>query len=386
MENIHVVVGAGMWKQDGLRYRRHRLADFLASQPETHQVFWVCPSPSQASDTRVGTSGTIEQWAIKDLLPQKWFRFGRYVQLFHKQKLESFVRRIQPLSRQYHFYLWYTFPGFPVLSEMFHWDKVIYDCSDLWAAPISGRMSLAGKTRRQLILNAEKHIVNRADQIFCTSDFLHLQTDLKLPAEKRNRVLTFENGVDYDLFATNEHIPADFSDYAGKTVLGYIGGIKPKLDFSLIDAVARKKPDWQILLVGPDGTNGDPTFARLLERNNVKWVGGVSPKEVPQYMRLITIGMMPYKSSPYNDAVFPLKLFEFLAAGISVVGVHLPSTKKYEEASVYTCLDSGDPEQLIRVFEQMEHGNDNQTAVGRRKALAQSKDWPTIFTQMMEAL
>jgi teichuronic acid biosynthesis glycosyltransferase TuaH len=95
---------------------------------------------------------------------------------------------------------------------------------------------------------------------------------------------------------------------------------------------------------------------------------------------------MPYKSSPYNDAVFPLKLFEFLAAGISVVGVHLPSTKKYEEASVYTCLDSGDPEQLIRVCEQMEHGNDNQTAVERRKALARSKDWPAIFTQMMEAL
>ncbi|MFB8735909.1 hypothetical protein ACEQPO_26335 [Bacillus sp. SL00103] len=32
---IHVVVATGEWGQDGLRYRRHRLAEFLASDPET---------------------------------------------------------------------------------------------------------------------------------------------------------------------------------------------------------------------------------------------------------------------------------------------------------------------------------------------------------------
>lgn len=383
MKTIHVVIGAGTWKQDGLRYRRHRLAEFLASRPETQRVFWLCPSPRPLSNRRIGKAGKIEQWAVTDVLPQKVFRFGRYLSHFHKRRLNEFVGMLESLDKHNHVCLWYTFPGFPILKDLFPWDRVIYDRSDLWAAPISGRMSFAAKMRQRVIAQAERQIVNRADLIFCTSDYLHKETVRDLPAEKADRVRTIENGVDYRLFSKNAEL---FMGDTEKTVLGYIGGIKPKLDFALLNEVARRRPEWQILLVGPDGTQGDPEFARLLERDNVLWIGAVPPNEVPHYMRRISIGLMPYKASPYNSAVFPLKLFEFLAAGKAAVGVHLPSTKKYEQDSVYTCLTSSEPEQLIQVCEHLEKVNVDPEAIHKRKELAQLKDWSKIFEEMLRYL
>lgn len=42
---IHVIVATAEWGKDQLRYRRHRLAEFLAAQEETKEVIWVCPAP-----------------------------------------------------------------------------------------------------------------------------------------------------------------------------------------------------------------------------------------------------------------------------------------------------------------------------------------------------
>nr|WP_283163335.1 glycosyltransferase [Sporolactobacillus mangiferae] len=365
-----------------MRYRRHRLAEYLAARPDTAHLFWVCPAPHRQIERRAGSAGAIQQWAITDLLPQKSFRFARYLTVFHKKKLSELVRMLQPYTANSHLYLWYTFPGFPALSTLLPWRRVIYDRSDLWSAPISGKMSLIAKLRRRLIAEAEQKIVQRADLIFCTSDYLHQVTDGELPLEKRGRVITMENGVDYELFAAVSQSAVRQSP--GQMVLGYIGGIKPKLDFGLLHEVAIRKPEWTLLLVGPDGTHGHSDFTRLLQCENVRWVDAVPPEAVPQYMRQLTVGLMPYKSSPYNQAVFPLKLFEFLASGKAAVGVHLPSTKKYEAESVYCCLDHSDPESLIQVCSQLGQTACTPEAVRKRQALAKAKDWPNIFSAMLE--
>jgi len=382
VKDIHVIVGAGTWQQDGLRYRRHRLAEFLAAQPNTKHVFWICPSPERLTDRKVGESETIEQWTITDVLPHKFFRFARYLSVFHKRRLSELARLLKSHVGHDHLYLWYTFPGFSKLADLLTWDRVIYDRSDLWAAPISGRMSLAAKLRRRLIAHSEQKIVHRADLIFCTSDYLHHVTDLEMPAEKRSRIVTLENGVDYSLFAGND----GFAVQSTGTVLGYIGGIKPKLDFVLLREVARKKPEWQILLVGPNGTQGDPDYSRLLEEDNVRWIDAVPPEDVPRFMNQISIGLMPYKASPYNNAVFPLKLFEFLASGKAAIGIHLPSTKKYEQESAYLCLDSSDPESLIQACEHLEPVAFDSEAIRARKEFAKTKDWPIIFKKMLSYL
>jgi len=381
MKNIHIIVATGEWGQDQLRYRRHRLAEYLQKHSDTKEVIWLCPTPIQKEKSCSRLSNGIKQWTIQDLLPHKVFRFGRYIDEFHRSKLHSLLQYLSEEQEKYTVNLWYTFPGYPILSDLFSWNKVVYDCSDLWTSPISGKNSILANSRKNIISKAENRIIQRADVITCTSEYLSSRIVENLGSQEK--VFTFENGVEYDLFANNptqmENIlPAQFNG----TVLGFIGGIKPKLDFDLIKEAAQKKREWLFLFVGPDGTNDHPKFKDLLTERNVLWTGSVEPSEVPKYMNLIDIGIMPYKSSQYNQAVFPLKLFEFLAAGKSVLGLHLPSTKKYAEESVYAYLDTDSTNQFIQVCEQLEGTINDENMIHKRKTLAKSKNWNEVFEDM----
>ncbi|MBD8070882.1 teichuronic acid biosynthesis protein TuaH [Bacillus sp. PS06] len=382
MSIVHVIVATGEWGGDQLRYRRHRLAEFLLEQEDTKEVVWLCPTPSHSNESISLLPNGIKQWTIQDLLPQKSFRFGRYLDSFHKAKLEPFLNYLKKGSHSERVQLWYTFPGFPILADLFPFDKVIYDCSDLWGAPISGRHSIVSSVRQRIIESAENRVIDRADTIFCTSEYLRKRISQKAGTEKN--IFTFENGVEFSRFAENDIemesvLPSEFD---GK-VLGFIGGIKPKLDFKLIQQVAQQRHDWLFLFVGPDGTNGDLDFQQLLKEKNVIWTGSVAPQDVPKYMNLIDIGIMPYKPSQYNNAVFPLKLFEFLAAGKPVVGVHLPSTIEYAEGMVYEHLDTNQPDIFIDSCEYFLSGIDDPMQIDRRKQIAQEKNWGSIFEEML---
>ncbi|TCN26677.1 teichuronic acid biosynthesis protein TuaH [Mesobacillus foraminis] len=382
MKNIHVIVATGEWSLDGLRYRRHRLAEFLQQQADSSEVIWVCPSPNPSEESCTTLQNGIKQWKITDLFPHKIFRFGRYLDQFYKSKLRNLLSYLKERQGQYKIHLWYTFPGFPLLTELFSWDKVIYDCSDLWSFPMSGKRSVLSTVRQTIVAGAENRILNSADKIFCTSQYLREQVAEKL--EQNDHVYTFENGVEFDLFAGEQASAANIlPEEFGGTVFGFIGGIKPKLDFRLIREAARRKPEWLFIFVGPDGTNGDQDFQQLLAEPNVKWTGSVPPSEVPHYMNLIDIGFMPYKPSPYNCAVFPLKLFEFLAAGKPVAGVSLPSTKHYQEEKVYEHLDSSEPLDFILACEKLEACKHDAEAIARRKQVAKTRDWQDVFAGMV---
>ncbi|WP_077736078.1 teichuronic acid biosynthesis protein TuaH [Bacillus sonorensis] len=376
----HVVVATGQWGQDQLRYRRHRLAEFLAEQKETKEVIWVCPAEEASSETFTELNNGIKQFAVKDFLKKKVFRFARYKDVFYQKKLAPLLQYLTTEGRGEKVYLWYTFPGFPLLTSLYQWDQVIYDCSDHWAAPISGKQNIAAAFRRKVIVEAESRILNAADTIFCTSEYLRQNVQNRLKGEKKP-VFKIENGVEYDLFARNEQ-KADVLNGREGTVLGFIGGIKPKLDFRLVKETARAKREWTFLFVGPDGTNGDPEFQELLQEENVIWTGPAAPAEVPAYMNVIDIGIMPYKPSPYNNAVFPLKLFEFLAAGKPVVGLNLPSTEKVQKEHIYRHIAGSDMRAFTKACEELEMSHDDPSLTELRKKTAKEKDWHQLFFEM----
>ncbi|MED4019005.1 teichuronic acid biosynthesis protein TuaH [Sutcliffiella cohnii] len=369
----HVIVATGDWDQDHLRYRRHRLAEFLLKQRDTEEVIWVCPTTGKQSFQKL--SNGIVQYGIPDVHSHKLFRFGRYFDLFYKHKLKALQAHLQ--SKGTKKYLWYTFPGFPAIQKLIDWETTTYDCSDLWASSMTGKKNIVLKLREQSIVQAEERIVRTVDKLFATSDFLNdYLVKTYNPAQKP---LTLENGVEYHLF--EERVKLSKGNDLSGSVIGYIGGIKPKLDFDLLNEVMKRRGEWTLLLAGPDGTNGDPTFHQLLQNENVKYLGKIQPNEVPAWLNKIDIGLLPYKPSEYNKAVFPLKLFEYLAAGKPIVGYNLPSTKKYQQEWIYEYGEGRNVDEFIAHCSKLLADN-NEKHVEDRKKLAESKDWNNIFKKM----
>jgi teichuronic acid biosynthesis glycosyltransferase TuaH len=133
-------------------------------------------------------------------------------------------------------------------------------------------------------------------------------------------------GADVDAYLKIEDAehPADV-DLPGP-VAGFVGRINDRTDLSLLEAIARRGRS--LLLVGPKDPAFEPQrFEALRRRPNVRWVGPKPFESLPGYLRLIDVGLVPYRDSAFNRGSFPLKTLEYLAAGRAVVATGLPATR-----------------------------------------------------------
>jgi glycosyltransferase involved in cell wall biosynthesis len=102
-----------------------------------------------------------------------------------------------------------------------------------------------------------------------------------------------------------------------------------KLDLDLLAGLARRRPDWSLVMVGPAG-EGDPRgdLAALAEAPNIHLVGAKPFGELPAWLGAGDVGLIPYAANPYTAAVFPMKVYEYLAAGLPVVSTPLPALRE----------------------------------------------------------
>ncbi|PNQ54028.1 glycosyl transferase, partial [Vibrio agarivorans] len=110
----------------------------------------------------------------------------------------------------------------------------IYYCGDDFG-------SLAG-VDHEVVLKHEKLLIENADLIFCASDEL----TLSFPKEK---TVTLYHGVDYNLFS-KPAIRANDLPPSSRKILGFYGSISNWLDYELIEQVAIRAKDWDLVFIG----------------------------------------------------------------------------------------------------------------------------------------
>src|SRR4030095_3266923 len=99
-----------------------------------------------------------------------------------------------------------------------------------------------------------------------------------------------------------------------------------KLDLDLLEGVARARPDWTIALVGPVGA-GDPLtgISALGGLPTVPLLGPRPYVALPEVLRGADVALVPYAINDLTRSVFPMKVYEYLAAGLPVVTTPLPA-------------------------------------------------------------
>jgi glycosyltransferase involved in cell wall biosynthesis len=111
-----------------------------------------------------------------------------------------------------------------------------------------------------------------------------------------------------------------------KPVIGFFGLLADWVDLDIIAALARARPQWSFVLVGKTQTDLRPVHGVP----NVHLVGQRPYSELPRYCRGFDVGLIPFRMNELTLRVNPLKLREYLAAGLPVVSTPLPEVVRYQ--------------------------------------------------------
>lgn len=246
---------------------------------------------------------------------------------------------------------------------------IVYHCvDDLGACP-----GIDADT----IQNAEAELGNMAKLCFATSPILSERMTSLFP-----RVIYEPNVCDYAFFETarlNPAEPAELSAIPHPRLL-LVGALSEyKINYDLMEAIARSMPEMHWVLIGPEG-EGQPGSRRPPDLSNIHMLGACAYGRLPYFMAHCEMAVLPIARNNYTDAMFPMKFFEFLAAGLPVVCTRIPALKEFE--SLYFPCDT--LEDFKTAITAVLHGaRRDQKAIDEA---CRQYSWEARFTRMEKAL
>ena len=212
--------------------------------------------------------------------------------------------------------IWSFAPDISYLLGRFGEEKVIYYCVDDFS-------QFTGYNREQVLAD-EADLCRRADLVVTTSQVLQ-----RAKAPLNPNTVLIPHGVDYEHFASAVRgelaAPADLAGIP-HPIIGFFGLIRDWVDLPLIAELARRRGDWHFVLIG-DATVDLSAYRAL---PNMHFLGGRSYADLPAYCGQFDVGVIPFVVNEMTRSVNPIKLREYLAAGLPVVSSPLPEVRAYE--------------------------------------------------------
>lgn len=208
---------------------------------------------------------------------------------------------------------WTFNPAAAVVAGDLGEDLVIYQCVDEYT-------EFTGVPARALA-DLERRLLLRSDLVIVSAERLY-QSKVKV----NPRTVLVRHGVDYAHFRTALDpatvVPDDLARLP-RPVLGFFGLIADWVDLDILADLARRYPTGSVVLLGKATTD-----VSALERlPNVHLLGRKPYGSLPAYCKGFDVALMPFRINELTLNANPLKVREYLAAGLPVVSTPIPEVE-----------------------------------------------------------
>lgn len=267
----------------------------------------------------------------------------------------------------------------------------VFELRDIWPESIKAVGAISGDSAIYKILEKiELFLYRKASLVVSVTN--SFKRNLVARGIDTNKIKVVRNGSNLQRF---KPIPKDVElekglNLVGKRVIGYIGthGMAHKLDF-ILDCWKKVDDNYHLLFIG-DGAEKEKlvTKAEQDEIKGVTFLPSVLKDEVPKYLSIIDIALVPLKKSELFKTVIPSKIFENAAMGIPILlGVEGESKdliESYEAGLAFAPENESDFIKKLQIFYQEESSIEKYKEGCNN--LAQDFDRKKLASEMLEYL
>lgn len=265
------------------------------------------------------------------------------------------------------YFFWYYTPMALPISDHLNPALVVYDCMDELSA---------FKFAPQALKDREKELFRKADLVFTGGYSLY--------EAKKNRhpdVHPFPSSIDAGHFHKARLYSIDPPDQENipHPRIGYFGVIDERMDLNLIEGIARRKPEWHIVMLGPVAKISPDS---LPKQPNIHYLGMKSYDELPSYISGWDIAMLPFAHNEFTRYISPTKTPEYLAAGKPVISTPIIDVlRQYGRNGLVNI--AGTPEEFVRVALLELENTDRDEWLQQIDELLSHNSWDKTWQRMM---
>lgn len=265
---------------------------------------------------------------------------------------------------------WAYFPHSIFFKGIFNEKLFLFDWVD--------RFDSYPNTHKAYMKSLEERAVRKADLVFTTAKGLFED------AKEMNKNTHFlSNGVDFSLFFKGDKRIKGFLKKRGihkenwDGVVAFVGAIREWIDVSLIGEVAKSLPKFVFVMAGP--VERDVSCIENLE--NVKFLGMVPKEEVPHLLWEADVAINPFEINRLSRYVNPLKVYEYLAAGVPVVSVDMPEISHLRGIVSFANDPISFKDAILKEIKE-----DSPSKAKKRCEEARKYDWKTLQEKAYEII
>jgi glycosyltransferase involved in cell wall biosynthesis len=227
----------------------------------------------------------------------------------------------------------------------------VFELRDIWPESIRAVGAISGDSKIfKFLEKLELRLYKRSSRVISvTESFKRNLIERGIDGEKVKVVL---NGANLERFSKMKKDAALVEKYnlEGKFVVGYVGthGMAHKLDF-ILNSWPKDNPNFHLILMG-DGAEKSKLveLAKTLNIPNISFIPSMLKEDVPAYLSLMDVSLVPLKKSDLFKTVIPSKIFENSAMQIPILlGVEGESADIIQKYNAGLCFEPENKEDFL---------------------------------------
>lgn len=207
-------------------------------------------------------------------------------------------------------------PAAGLLAGKLGESTLVYYCVDEYTA-----FTGASKGLKEI----EETLFKKADLVIVSAEKL-----LENKRQYNKNTYIIRHGVDFSLFrqALDEAtlIPGEIKDLP-KPIIGFHGLLADWVDFELLKKTAEHFKDGSVVLIGKIAVDAERKIKILDGVKNIHFLGRQPYQKLPAYCKGFDVALNPFAINDLTLAANPLKVREYLAAGLEVVSTDIPEVR-----------------------------------------------------------